>query len=305
MFDHFVWSVLVVPPLVVVAVRLLADRLPPGRAAAVIAWSAAVTATASTANLALFTVAALAEVPAVAAVLGWSPAVVAHDTASVPWVPWVSLAMLAAVTAAAGRRWRGHLRILRLAAAGGPAQRPLVLVPDETADAFAVPGGHGRRGHVVVTTGMRELLTDPQFEALLAHERAHLAGRHHRLVLLANLAGAAHPALWWVRRHVAYLVERAADEDAAAHVGNRRTVAHAIGTAALATSGGRPRGLHAALPAGVVPRRVALLLHPRPAAGRMALLAALALIPALALASVVWTGEATVDLVELLIAAAR
>ncbi|WP_433202758.1 M56 family metallopeptidase [Dactylosporangium sp. CS-047395] len=298
MIDHFVWSVLVVPPLLVVAVRLLADRLAPSAAARAVAWSAAAAAVGSTVNLLLFAAHAVAEVPFVDRALGWSAAVVARDTASEPWVPWLSVGLLAAVVCSVWYRWIHQRRLLRLLPAG--SAEAVVMVPDEKAGAFAVPG---RPGHVVVTTGMRDLLTDRQFEALLAHERAHLAERHHRLVRVTELAVAAHPALWWVGRHVDYLVERAADERAADALGDRRTVAHAIGTAALAGHANpHPSGLHAASIGGIVPRRVSHLLRPHPAA----LPGILAAVPILVgLSSLVWTGEAALDLVELFMAAAR
>ncbi|MEV0128744.1 M56 family metallopeptidase [Dactylosporangium sp. NPDC050688] len=302
MFDHFVWSVVVVPPLVVLVVRLIADRLPPATAARAVAWSAAVVAGASTVNLLLFAMKAAAQVPTVGHAFGWSARVVTADTAAEPWVPWLSVVLLAAVGVSVTRRWRRHRDVLALGRSAEPG--PLVVLPDETARAFAVPG---RPGYVVVTTGMRELLTDRQFDALLAHEQAHLAGRHHRLARLAGMAAAAHPALWWVARHVDYLIERAADEQAAEDVGSRRTVAHAIGVAALATAGTGATAagsgwsvLHVATPRGIVPRRVALLLTPRPwhAAGLLRLLPA-----ALAAFSCVWSVEAALDLVELLMAA--
>ncbi|MFF5228216.1 M56 family metallopeptidase [Dactylosporangium sp. NPDC000521] len=301
MFDHFVWSVVVVPPLVLLVVRLLADRLPPAGAARVIAWSAAVVAAASTVNLLLFALKAVAQVPVVAGVFGWSATVVTADTAAEPWAPWLSVALLAAVLVSVTRHWRHHRDVLALGRSAGDGTA-LVVLPDAEAKAFAVPG---RPGYVVVTTGMRSLLTDRQFDALLAHEQAHLAGRHHRLARLAGTAAAAHPALWWVAKHVDYLLERAADEQAAVEVGSRRTVAHAIGAAALATSDAATAGsgwsvLHVAIPHGIVPRRVSLLLTPRsrPAAGLLTLLPA-----GLAAFSVAWSVEAAVDLVELIMTA--
>ncbi|KUL40506.1 M56 family metallopeptidase [Actinoplanes awajinensis] len=298
MFDHFLWSVVVVPPLAVLVVRLLADRLAPGRAASVIAWSAVTVAATSTINLFLLAAHALAQVPAVGRLFGWSAAVVAADTAGVEWVPWLSLALSVAVVAAVGRRWRRQRAVLAMVPVDGPGG--LVMLPDDAPRAFAVPGDPG---HVVVTTGMRGLLTDPQFEALLAHENAHLSERHHRLARLAELAVAAHPALWWVGKHVDYLIERAADERAATDLGSRKTLAHAIGVAALAGAGSPfAAALHAAVPGGVVPKRVAHLLRPQPRPAPRAFL----IIPALlALSSVIWTGEATLDLVELIHAALR
>ncbi|WP_238009499.1 M56 family metallopeptidase [Dactylosporangium sp. AC04546] len=293
MFDHFVWSVLVVPPLLVLVVRLLADRLWPSTAAVAVAWSAVAAAGSSLVNLVLFALKAVAEIPAVGRLLGWSAQRVAADTAHVPWVSVGSAAMLAFVTVAMTRRWHRHRRTLRDARRDLPAGVQLVMVRNDAAQAFAIPGNPG---HVVVTTGMRGALTNDQFDALLAHERAHLTQGHHRLVWVAELAAAAHPALWWVSRHVSYLVERAADEQAAEEVGSRSLVAHAIGVAALADRGQAVFGLHAAA-GGVVPRRVAGLLRPR----SVFRLGVASLLPVVvALSSVVWTGEAAYDLVELL-----
>ncbi|GIE80587.1 membrane protein [Actinoplanes philippinensis] len=297
MFDHFLVSVVVVPPVLLLLVRLLADRLSPRVAAPVVAWSAAGAAAASLINLLVFALKAVAERPVVAHWFGWSAQFVVDDTAHYPWVSWAGVALLAAAAVSIGVTWRRQRRLLELAGAGTDRPGPLVVVADPAPHAFAVPG---RPGHVVVTTGMRDALSPAQFVALLAHERAHLAAHHHRLIRVAELAAAAHPALWWVSRHVDYLVERAADEHAATEVGSRRTVAQAIGAAALAAAAPlAPAGLHAASPGGVVPRRVASLLKPR---ARVA--AVVALVPvALAAFSLAWTAEAAWDLGELITAA--
>lgn len=300
MFDHFVWSVVVSPPLIVIAAYLVAGRLAPARAARVLAWSAAVVAAASMANLTVFALKAVAEVPAVAGALGWSSAVVRADTAQVPWVSWGSLVLVVAAAASMGWTHRRHRRDLRAAQGFSRPRDGVLLVEDDAVTAFAVPGASRDPGWVVVTTGMREALTPRQYEALLAHERAHLAGAHHRLVRLAELAGAAHPALRWVSRQVGFMVERAADEEAAAEVGDRRLVAQAVGQAALAStrSGRASHVLHVAGQArpGAVPRRVAALLRPARRTHPM-----VAVVPVVvALATVVWTGEAIWDLLELL-----
>ncbi|ROO84725.1 peptidase M48-like protein [Actinocorallia herbida] len=298
MFDHFVWSVLVAPVLVVGAARVVAGRLRPGAGAAVLAWSAAAAACGAVANLALFSAKAFAEVPAVDAYFGWSRGTVLADTAHVPWVSWASAALLAWCAVSAALVWRRHRRGREVARtlAPLPDDQRIVLVPEDSPDAFAVPG---RPGRIVVTSGMRATLTDAQYTALLAHERAHLDGRHHRLVLMADLAGALHPALAWVARRVGYLVERDADEIAAAEVGSRRTVAKAIAAAALAARETPSLGLHLARP-GAVPRRVTSLLSP----DRRTLLPWAGILPlALAASSLVWTGEAALDFEQLLRAA--
>ncbi|UGQ13463.1 M56 family metallopeptidase [Yinghuangia sp. ASG 101] len=307
MFDHFAWSVAVVPVLVVVLTLPLARRLSPSVGAAVLAWSAVVAACASLVNLGLFAVKAVAEIPAVAERFGWSHRVVAEDTAHVPWVSWVSAAWLVWSVAAVARVRRRHRRGHRIAEefAHLPADRQVVVVESDAVDAYAVPG---RPGRIVVTTAMREALTPEQYAALLAHERAHLDAGHPRLIMLAESAGAAHPALRWVARRVGYLIERAADEAAAVAVGDRRTVARAIGTAALAS-------VHAPGPAvpvatsfarsrkrpGAIPSRVAALLVP----GGPGLTKWVGLLPALAaVSSAAWTGEALLDFCQLLHGAA-
>jgi beta-lactamase regulating signal transducer with metallopeptidase domain len=112
---------------------------------------------------------------------------------------------------------------------------------------------------------MLEVLNDCEREVVLAHERAHLTGRHFLFLLTSRLAAAVCPLLIPVATAVAHCVERWADETAAARTGHRRVAAAAIGKAALARQQyGRLAtaqwALHAAT--GSVPRRVAALLMP-------------------------------------------
>ncbi|MDG4797354.1 M48 family metalloprotease [Micromonospora sp. WMMD1082] len=304
MFDHFVWSVLVAPVAVVVAARLLARRFRPDIAAIALAWSAVVAAAASAVNLATFALKAFAELPAVARRFDWSDHVVRADTAHVPWVSWFSLVWLLVAGVAVTRAWVVHRRAM-VSARRYDRLLPgtyVVVLDDDSVDAFAVPGDPG---HIIVTRGMRDALDEQQYEALLAHERAHLVGRHHRLVLLVALAAAVHPVFRWLLREVEYLVERAADEYAAVAVGSRRTVARAVGAAALAATGRRRHaaalGLAPSRPelggAGVVPRRVASLLAAPPVLRSPVIVGVTALMAA---GTVVWTGECVYDLFELL-----
>ncbi|MEU5692035.1 M48 family metalloprotease [Actinosynnema sp. NPDC020468] len=304
MFDHFAWSVVATPLLVLLGTWLSADRLRPDLAPRVFAWSAVVAALASTVNLVVFGLKALAQIPAVAAVGDWSADVVVADTAHVPWVPGLSLVWACAVAIAVGAQWWRRRRVLRAARAEVEWLEPrgdVVTVADERVEAFALPGTRGRPGRIVLTTGILDILDERQRVAVIAHERAHLAGDHHTLVWLTRVAATAHPVLWPVARKVAYLVERAADEAAAVELGDRRHVARAIGFAALAAarSGGvaRSHGLPAALGAapGVVPRRVSALMVPRERRRWTAVLPVL-----LAIGTVVWTFECVYDLHELL-----
>lgn len=96
--------------------------------------------------------------------------------------------------------------------------RVLVFQADEPF-ACAVPG---REPTLVVTEGLRALLTDAQLRAVLAHERAHLRYRHHLAVGLARLYGNSLPrsrAARALQRTTRLLVELMADDAAARRVG--------------------------------------------------------------------------------------
>ena len=83
---------------------------------------------------------------------------------------------------------------------------------------------------VVVTTGARRALTARQLHAALAHERAHLTGRHHILLGVAYALGRAVPWLPLFAQAgpaLAQLLEMRADDAAARRYGPR-TVAAAI-----------------------------------------------------------------------------
>jgi Zn-dependent protease with chaperone function len=108
----------------------------------------------------------------------------------------------------------------------------LAVVSLDAPHAFAVPG---RPGRILVTRGMLSALDGDERRVLLAHERAHLQGRHHRLRALAEVCAAVNPVLIPVREAVAYLVERSADEHAATVTGSRELVARALTKAALAS----------------------------------------------------------------------
>jgi hypothetical protein len=115
----------------------------------------------------------------------------------------------------------------------------LVIVPDAEPDAYALPG---RAGQVVVSTAMLRALSAPERRVLLAHESSHLRHRHHLYVAVADIAAAANPMLRPAARAVRAGVERWADEDAAAHVRDRRLAAQALARAALARAHAKPRG---------------------------------------------------------------
>jgi Peptidase family M48 len=75
----------------------------------------------------------------------------------------------------------------------------------------------GRQPTVILTTGAVQALDPSQLDAVLAHERAHLTGRHHRLLAMARIGREVLPFLPLMRdaeEQVARLVELHADDAA-------------------------------------------------------------------------------------------
>jgi beta-lactamase regulating signal transducer with metallopeptidase domain len=156
-----------------------------------------------------------------------------------------------------------------------------VVVQRGTAvEAYALPGWPGR---IVVSGRLLEALDEPGRAALLAHERAHLAARHHLFTTVAHLAAAANPVLLPLARAVDYTVERWADEHAARVTGDRRLVAVTIVRAGS-------RRVSVAW-AGPVPRRVAALLGPPPRSRALLLAAAVLIVLLTGLSAVEATRE--------------
>ena len=91
---------------------------------------------------------------------------------------------------------------------------------------------------VILTTGAVQALDPGQLDAVLAHERAHLTGRHHRLLALARIGREVLPFLPLMRdaeEQVARLVELHAD-DAAIRARDPRLLATALVVLATAAS---------------------------------------------------------------------
>jgi hypothetical protein len=270
--------------------RLVTARVDPRLATWLMTLAAAVLAGTSCGALGLLALAELVRVPVLARLGHWSLSVVAGGDPSSGAISVVAGvlfgAALLATVAFTVRRVRAladafrHARLLE-----GPDS--LVVTEDADADAYTVPG---RPGRIVVSAGMFDALDEPGRAALLAHEHAHLTGRHYLFTSAARLAAAANPLLRPLAGAVEYTVERWADERAAQAVGDRRLVAETIAHAALATKATRPRrGLTATLGAvfgrsadpdltnaGPVPRRVAALLAPPPGYGAAVALLSLA-----------------------------
>jgi Zn-dependent protease with chaperone function len=181
----------------------------------------------------------------------------------------------------AGRQALQHAQTARLVGHPEPALGA-VLVEHAQPAAYCVAGRHPT---VILTTGALEALDLAQLDAVLAHERAHLTGRHHRLIAMARIGRQVLPFLPLMRdadAQVARLAEMHAD-DTAARASDPRSLATAL--VILATAGSPAPGLAAAGTDAV--HRIHRLLGPAEPLGRArrqllrTAVAALALTPAL------------------------
>ncbi|WP_306362091.1 M56 family metallopeptidase [Nocardia sp. CC227C] len=123
-----------------------------------------------------------------------------------------------------------HARMARIAGRHSDELDAVVLDVDEPA-AYCVAG---KPHTVVVTRGALSALDERQVEAVLAHERAHLDGRHHLLLAVTRGLAAALPRIGLFTtgaREVARLLELIAD-DAAVRSHGRGTVLCALLTLA-------------------------------------------------------------------------
>jgi Zn-dependent protease with chaperone function len=135
-----------------------------------------------------------------------------------------------AVTSSRRRRAR-HDEALALVGRRGPVPG-MVLLEDDRPAVYCVPG----RRRIVFTTGALRRLDTHQLDAVLAHERAHLTGRHHLVIILATAFHRAFPHVGFfavAASQISCLVEMAAD-DAAARRAHRLTLAGALLTLAAA-----------------------------------------------------------------------
>ena len=169
---------------------------------------------------------------------------------------------------------RRHRLLVRWAGAHLPELRAVVLEQPGAA-AFAVGG---QQNTVVVTRGIIDLLSGDELSAVLAHEHAHLAARHHRWLTAAALVAQALPFVPLPRDApalVGRLLEMDADELAATRH-EPRVIASAlvaVATSAVARAAERPSGAPQITGGADALARVQRLLRP-PAglpAGRQAL----------------------------------
>ncbi|WP_329304815.1 M56 family metallopeptidase [Streptomyces anulatus] len=260
----FVYLPLVLPLTALPIARLAEQHLHPRRAARLLTTVAVILASCSLVCLGLLVVVGTAQLPGNPLPDGWSDAEVREAVPHDAFAGKASILALVVVTAACGFTVHRHYRFRARAhrALAGLAGGDVAVLPDDVPYAYALPGSPGR---VMVSTALLASLEPAEHRALFAHERAHLAGRHHRLLLATRLAGCVNPLLWPLLGALVYSTERWADEEAARVTGDRRLTARAVGKAALVSRpvpGGAAFAAFAA--AGPVPRRVAALLGPVP-----------------------------------------
>jgi Zn-dependent protease with chaperone function len=268
--------------------RLMAVRAWPRLASWLLAVTALALATGSTIVLALLAVSGLSSVPKVAEVgeVGeWSPAVMrgmSMASGPVELACGVLLAAMVARLVIAGVRCVRWTWMVRSAAVRSSTE---LVVVDGDPVAVAVPFGGGR---IVVARTLLAELEPAEVRSLLAHERAHLRRRHHWFLVVVGAALALNPLVLPLRAALEFALERWADEDAVADVGDRKVVATAVAKAALAVKGSTRIGLAAT--GGPVPRRVAALLA-GPVPRRWGVVVGVTA----ALAVATWSAQATVE----------
>ncbi|HEY3506381.1 MAG TPA: M56 family metallopeptidase [Actinocatenispora sp.] len=271
----------------------LGRRVAPRPATWLLTLGSVLTAGASAFALAATALLWIGQLAPVAALGDWSASTLHHTTPVPPPVAAAAgvalVALLVSAVACAVSRGLSVYRSYRTFA-GVAAPGQVAVLDSPVPEAFATPEPAGR---IIVTSALVGVLDDGERRALIAHERSHLLHRHAWWRIAAELAAAANPLLRPAAGVVRDAVERWADEDAAAAVGDRRVVARAISRAALA----RRRAPVTAASGGQVPQRVRALLAPvaprRPALA-VVLVVLLAVTAAGALA-VEHTGDAVFD----------
>lgn len=236
----------------VLAVLVTANhrRLAPKIASRVVAVAIAVLAVAAAPTLWLVALGYVAHLSLFGGRLAWcAHAIGVHD--SVPL--WIGVP-------AAGLSLTGVVRSRKVLATYWRLRddRPgsVEVARHEDPFAFTLPG---RGGHVVMSTGLVEMLDEGERNVVLGHERAHAVHRHDRYLLAAQLAAAIVPLLRPLTVRLQFSLERWADEAAVAECGDRQLVARTLGKVAM--HGVAPNSVLSFADHGV-PARVRALLSP-------------------------------------------
>ncbi|WP_350275122.1 M56 family metallopeptidase [Kribbella sp. HUAS MG21] len=196
----------------------------------------------------------------------WIPGLTGHHGLSgllLAAAPIVVPAVLALRLGVVGRRLshnhrdgrRRHLELVRLLGRYDD-ELGATVIPVDVPAAYCVPG----TDQIVITAGALAVLDDHELRAVVAHEQAHLTGRHHLLVGWAEIlrgAFGALPLFAHLGRATADLVELVADDRTV-----RRTSAAGLASAIAALSCGPAPAHGLAASGGSVLARVERLLAP-------------------------------------------
>jgi Zn-dependent protease with chaperone function len=112
-----------------------------------------------------------------------------------------------------------HLTALRLTGTRDTRPVPTLWLPEQRPIAYSLGG---RRALVVASDGLAARLTERELRAVLAHERAHVRGRHHLLTSWSEVLGRTLrfvPLMRALPGATRLLVELAADQAAASQCG--------------------------------------------------------------------------------------
>ena len=189
--------------------------------------------------------------------------------ALVLWAGWCLAAELHS-----GRRDRREFTAL-ITATGHPGPERDVVILDH--DAPAIYCTASGRDRIVISAGALAALTPAQIRAVIAHERAHLRGRHHAMLTFARALARAFPRvplLAQAEGQLRVLAEMAAD-DAAARGHRRDDLAAAL--VILAGCAPHPTALAAGGPAALA--RLERMLTPQQHTRLTRLVAAAGLLP--------------------------
>jgi Zn-dependent protease with chaperone function len=253
--DHAAIVALMVTAATAGSALLVPRRLRPDFATRLITALVVISFAAAIWTLLLIVAANVVQLHGVAERLAWCSDLVTHHRGS--FTPLGLVAVGASIAALVSvSRVRVRQRRQRAPSNG----QALAVIASDEAVAYTLPG---RPGQVVVSTGMLRSLDAKERRVLVAHEQSHLRRHHHRYVRLTELAVAAMPVLSPLNARLRFAVERWADEDAAAEIGDRALVASAIARAALASRPSPRLGL-AMADARVVERVQIMLADPAP-----------------------------------------
>jgi len=188
------------------------------------------------------------------------PALVIGWVVTTTLVAWgvATTARFGVVVYRSRRRARDHARTARII--GYRAGADLVVLPAAEPAAYCVDG---RPSTIVVTTAAIDALDSAQLAAVMAHERAHLHGRHNTLTTLLRGLATVVPRVRLFRcaaEQVSMLLELCADDTAARRYGREPLLG-----GLLALSGVTPRAGLAAAAVGVLDRIARLHAAPDPA----------------------------------------